>query len=79
MDSSTGKQCAEREKTLGGAQAVAELTGSRAYERFTGNQIARIFQEKPEAYEQTARISLVSSFMASLLAGGHVPIDTSDA
>jgi xylulokinase len=42
MDSSTGSECRAREQALGGPQAVADLTGSRAYERFTGNQIARI-------------------------------------
>lgn len=78
MDSSTTAQCREREAALGGAQAVAELTGSRAYERFTGNQIARIYQEQPAAYDATARIALVSSFMASLLIGDHAPIDSSD-
>lgn len=78
MDSSTGKQCREREKALGGAQAVAELTGSRAYERFTGNQIAKIYQRNPKGYAATERIALVSSFMASLLAGDFVSIDASD-
>jgi len=79
LDSSTTGQCLERERVLGGAQAVADLTGSRAYERFTGNQIARIWQSSPDAYEATNRIALVSSFMASLFAGAHVPIDVSDA
>lgn len=78
MDSSTGKQCAAREAALGGAQAVATLTGSRAYERFTGNQIAKIYEEQPDAYLATERICLVSSFMASLLIGGYAAIDVSD-
>jgi len=78
MDSSTGKQCAERERAMGGAQAVADLTGSRAYERFTGNQIAKIYQTRPQDYEATERIALVSSFMGSLLIGDHAPIDASD-
>jgi xylulokinase len=66
------------EAALGGAQAVADLTGSRAYERFTGNQIARIRQEQPDRYAATERIALVSSFMASLLTGDYAPIDWSD-
>ena len=66
------------EKALGGAQAVADLTGSRAYERFTGNQIARIYQNWPLEYAATERICLVSSFLASLLIGDYAPIDTSD-
>jgi len=45
MDSSTSKQCRARDIALGGAQAVAELTGSRSYERFTGNQIAKLYQQ----------------------------------
>ncbi len=78
MDSSTTAQCRALEKALGGPQAVAELTGSRAYERFTGNQIAKISQMWPERYAQTERIALVSSFMASLLIGDYAPIDVSD-
>ncbi len=78
MDSSTGAQCAAREKALGGAQAVADLTGSRAYERFTGNQIAKIHEHQPAAFAATSRIALVSSFIPSLLIGGFAPIDASD-
>jgi hypothetical protein len=61
MDSSTGAQCAALEKALGGAQAVANVTGSRAYERFTGNQIAKIAAADPKAFAETERISLVSA------------------
>jgi xylulokinase len=78
MDSSTRDQCDDREMMMGGAQAVAELTGSRAYERFTGNQIAKIYQQDAELYENTERIALVSSFMASLFLGDYAPIDHSD-
>ena len=78
MDASTSRECAAREDALGGAQAVAELTGSRAFERFTGNQIAKIYRERPDVYAATHSISLVSSFMASLLAGRVAPIDASD-
>ncbi len=78
MDASTTQQCKEREKALGGAQTVADLTGSRAYERFTGNQIAKIWQKNKAGYESTERVALVSSFAASLLVGGYVPIDASD-
>jgi xylulokinase len=78
MDSSTTAQCRAREDALGGAQAVAELTGSRAYERFTGNQIAKIFQTQRAAYDASERIGLVSSFGASLLIGDYAPIDVSD-
>ena len=43
--------------------------GSSAYERFTGAQISKIAKEKPEQYANTERISLVSSFLASIFIG----------
>ncbi|KAJ9166406.1 hypothetical protein P3X46_021170 [Hevea brasiliensis] len=78
MDSSTTKQCREIEKAVGGPLELSELTGSRAYERFTGPQIRKIYQSQPEAYNDTERISLVSSFMASLFIGAYACIDHTD-
>jgi xylulokinase len=34
-------------------QKLAEITGSRAYERFTGSQIAKVYQTKKAAYNNT--------------------------
>lgn len=79
MDSSTAAECDQLEQAIGGCDRLAELTGSRAYCRFTGPQIARLRTESAPAYEQTERISLVSSFVASLLLGRFAPIDLSDA
>ncbi|KAF3621748.1 Xylulose kinase [Capsicum annuum] len=78
MDSSTTEQCKALEKAVGGAMELSRLTGSRAYERFTGPQIRRLFETQPEVYQNTERISLVSSFMASLLIGGYASIDHTD-
>ncbi len=78
MDSSTRRECESLESVLGGPQAVADLTGSRAYERFTGNQIAKIWRTRPDVYDGTERVALVSSFVASLLVGDYAPIDASD-
>ncbi|KAG8376193.1 hypothetical protein BUALT_Bualt09G0037700 [Buddleja alternifolia] len=78
MDSSTTDQCKAIEKAVGGALELSKITGSRAYERFTGPQIRRIFEAQPEAYQNTERISLVSSFMASLLTGSYACIDHTD-
>ena len=79
MDSSTPAQCAEITAALGGPRVLAELTGSRAFERFTGPQIRRFAQQDPAAYARTERIHLVSSFLASLLAGRHASLEPADA
>ncbi|CAO2817745.1 unnamed protein product [Amaranthus hypochondriacus] len=78
MDSSTTEQCKKIEEALGGALELSRLTGSRAHERYTGPQIRRIYETQPEVYEQTERISLVSSFMASILIGSYACIDETD-
>ena len=41
-------ECASLEASVGGAEELAQITGSRAYERFTGNQIAKLAKERPE-------------------------------
>lgn len=47
-------------------------------QRFSGPQILRFHTKYPEAYKATARISLVSSFLASVFLGRIAPIDISD-
>lgn len=78
MDTSTTVQCREIEERLGGRQALLELTGNTAFERFSGPQIRKFYQTEPEAYARTACICLVSSYIASLLAGKLVPVDPGD-
>ena len=78
MDSSTSAECAEIRKKLGGIKYTASRTGSDAFERFTGPQIRKFFKTEPDAYAKTTSIALVSSFLASLLAGKIAPIDYGD-
>jgi xylulokinase len=78
MDSSTAKECTEIRKKLGGIKATAQKTGSDTFERFTGPQIRKFFKTEKAAYAKTSHIALVSSFMASLLAGKIAPIDFGD-
>jgi xylulokinase len=47
-------------------------------QRFSGPQIQRFREKHAEAYAATARISLVSSFLASIFLGKVAPIDISD-
>ncbi|KAJ7227175.1 hypothetical protein GGX14DRAFT_530950 [Mycena pura] len=79
QDSSTTQDCRALEDTIGGPQVLADLSGSRAYERFTGTQIAKIRRLNPEVYAATNYISLVSSFIPSLFLGRIAPIEVSDA
>lgn len=78
MDSSTTKFCGELEASVGGADRVAQISGSRAYERFTGNQIAKRIHDEPDFLEKVGRIALISSMLTSLLCGDFTPIDESD-
>jgi xylulokinase len=78
MDCSTAKECAEIRKKLGGIRYTASRTGSDTFERFTGPQIRKFYKTEPKSYEKTTSVALVSSFMASLLAGKIAPIDFGD-
>ena len=78
MDASTPKECAEIRKKLGGIKFTASRTGSDTFERFTGPQIRKFYKTEQKAYEKTTHIALVSSFMASLIAGQIAPIDFGD-
>jgi len=78
MDSSTRKECDAIEAAVGGAAEVANLTGSSCFERFTGPQIRKFAETEKRRYAATGKIHLVSSFMASVLAGKHAAIDHGD-
>ena len=78
MDSSTSRQCEEIRNTLGGLKETIKITGSNTFERFSGPQIRKFYQENPEGYSLTSIIHLVSSFMASILLGESAPIDHGD-
>ena len=76
MDSSTGAEVAALDAKFG-ARLQAD-TGSPAIERFAGPQIMKFAKEDPEGYAKTKRIHLLSSFLASYLVGGDMPIDSGD-
>lgn len=78
MDGSTEKQCFEMEQAIGGRDQMVQISGSKCYARFTGPQIRKVYQTRADCYENTQRISLVSSFLASMFLGRVAPIDYSD-
>ncbi|KAF8359745.1 hypothetical protein PRIPAC_94740 [Pristionchus pacificus] len=75
MDSSTTEFVDKFDREIPNLNGI---TGSRAYHRFSGMQIAKIFKYEREVYDSTSRISLISSFLASLFTGRIAPIDLSD-
>lgn len=80
QDHSTGQQAKDFEKVAGGPDELASRTGSRAHQRFTGLQIRKLAVSPDlEIYQNTDRISLVSSFVASVLLGKITPIEEADA
>lgn len=80
QDSSTVRECSAITIAAGGPDALAKITGSSAHTRFTGAQIMKFARTEPEAYRATSRISLVSSYITTLLCLVDVkPIDESDA
>lgn len=76
MDSSTTAECKKLDAKFG--KYLQEATGSPAIERFTLPQMMKFAASEPAAYGATARIHLVSSFLASVLSGADAPIDTGD-
>ncbi|EGV65109.1 xylulokinase [Yamadazyma tenuis] len=79
QDHSTGHELELFEQVAGGADELAKITGSRAHYRFTGLQIRKIATRKdPKIYASTSRISLVSSFVTSVLLGKIVNIEEAD-
>jgi xylulokinase len=78
-DSSTQSECdaieaafSHKAGSTSGAAAVARLTGSRAYARFTGPQIAAISTRQPAAW--AARTT--SSLLAAVFIGAGVAMVT---
>jgi xylulokinase len=78
QDASTQTQCDAFDGRLGDPETLARITGSKAHHRFSGPQIMRYREKYPDHYASTSRISLVSSFLASIFLGDVAPIDISD-
>ena len=78
QDSSTQAECDSFDNVFG-PEELARITGSKAHHRFTGPQIMRLRRNQLQRYKNTARISLVSSFLASIFLCKIAPIDISDA
>ena len=76
MDASTSTQCTQLRERFG--ERLRRDTGSDATERFSGAQIMKFARDCPAQWAETATVHLVSSFLASVLAGESLPIDYGD-
>jgi xylulokinase len=78
MSSNARGEAAEIREALGGA--VTAISGSDSPARFSGAVLARQARLRPEAYARTARVHLISSFLAGVLAGDpDAPMDWGNA
>lgn len=66
------------EQEVGGVKEMIRITGSKCYQQMPGAQIRKIYQEHSFIYHRIVRISLLSSFLGSLLVGNIASIDYSD-
>ncbi|NMA43170.1 MAG: carbohydrate kinase [Oligosphaeraceae bacterium] len=76
MDASTTEECDLLREKFG--MRMRRDTGSDAAERFSGPQIMKFAREEAESWAGTGRVHLVSSFLASVLAGESMPVDYGD-
>lgn len=65
------------EQHMGGVKEMIKITGSKAYTWSAGAQIRKIYKDDPYTYYHIVRISLLSSFLASVLVGNIASIEYS--
>lgn len=80
-DMSAVQQATTLQSKSGGPSAFAALTGARGLPRATASPLFKLRTESPEDFARTSRISMVSSFLCTLLcADGTIKAtDESDA
>ena len=76
MDASSGEECRLLRQRFG--SRLRGDTGSDAAERFSGPQIMKFAREDVGGWAGTSSVHLVSSFLASVLAGENMPVDYGD-
>ncbi|ORY52177.1 hypothetical protein BCR35DRAFT_310638 [Leucosporidium creatinivorum] len=79
QDSTATPEALALEDLVGGPGKLSYLTGGRGTSRSTASQILKLRHTDPTVLPATSRISLVSSFLCSILTGKLQGIDESDA
>ena len=77
-DRSTENEVRCLDERLEKDSGIQGYTGNRAELRFPAAQIIKWIKDKPEEYERTSNIFLLSAFITSILAGRIAPVDTGD-
>eukprot|EP00126_Sphaerothecum_destruens_P002104 Sdes_comp15546_c0_seq2m4510 len=78
MDSSTEVECQQLALQFG-HEYFPYNTGSKLQHRFTASQILKLVKTDCVELSECEQISLISSFIASLLIGKYSPVELSDA
>lgn len=79
QDRSTSKELEDFESALGSVADLCSRTGSKAHYRFSGPQMRRRARGNTANWTETSHISLISSFLDSLLVGFRRGIEHSEA
>jgi xylulokinase len=80
MTSDTAKQADHIRQQSGGKQRVIELSGSNGPLRFTGVVMRKIGERRPDIYQRTVNIQLISSLTAAVMTGNSkTPLDYGNA
>eukprot|EP01135_Chromosphaera_perkinsii_P004524 Nk52_evm18s287 gene=Nk52_evmTU18s287 len=77
MDSSTDEESQALESFISEGELMT-LTGSRAHLRISAVQIMKLIRTRNAEMQGCERISMISSFLCSLLLGKYAPIDYAD-
>lgn len=66
------------ENEVGGTKEMIRITGSKCYDQMQGSQIRKLYENNTQKYNNTVRISLMSSFLGSILVGNIASIEYCD-
>ncbi|HUX36378.1 MAG TPA: hypothetical protein VMV44_00630 [Rectinemataceae bacterium] len=69
MEASTAREAAGLREAMGGSEAMVAVSGSDSPLRFSGAVLAHEAARHPEAWKETRRVHLISSFLCGVLAG----------
>ncbi|KAI0073992.1 actin-like ATPase domain-containing protein [Panus rudis PR-1116 ss-1] len=79
QDTSAHTHALALEAALGGPDHMAARVGTSAHASLIAAQILRVREAWPDIWSRTGRIQVASSFLASIICGGFVPMAEAEA